>query len=397
MVPAPSSRRLRGRAGAALLVLTTLAMILVPGVRPTSADELGDKQNARNAVNQQMDNLRKAIANAQNQEAAIQAVIASLDVQISDTEHHINDAQVKLDQIGADLARAQQQLADTRAKLARDKKQLAQGLIYIYKQGESSTLNKVLASSTFNEAWQKLIDLRRLASSQQDMLSTVQNEEKQVTALVAQVTDQQNQQRKALADLRSQADNLQLQLSTRQVAVAQLEQAKARDAQLLAQAEQSARELDAQIVAIKAAMEAAARRGGGNGHFVWPEDGPITQGFGCTPYPFEPWDPNCPSRHFHSGIDIGAPGGTPVHAGDTGIAYTYVSSYGYGNHIIIVHGNGWVSVYGHLASFAVGNGQGVGRGQTVGYEGSTGNSTGPHLHFEIRLNDVPQNPLQYLP
>ena len=397
MVPAPSSRRLRGRAGAALLVLTTLAMILVPGVRPTSADELSDKQNARNAVNQQMDNLRKAIQNAQNQEAAIQAVIASLDVQISDTEHHINDAQVKLDQIGADLARAQQQLADTRAKLARDKKQLAQGLIYIYKQGESSTLNKVLGSSTFNEAWQKLIDLRRVASSQQDMLSTVQNEEKQVTALVAQVTDQQNQQRKALADLKSQADNLQLQLSTRQVAVAQLEQAKARDAQLLAQAEQSARELDAQIAAIKAAMEAAARRGGGNGHFVWPEDGPITQGFGCTPYPFEPWDPNCPSRHFHSGIDIGASWGTPVHAGDTGIAYTYVSSYGYGNHVIVVHGNGWVSVYGHLASFAVGNGQGVGRGQTIGYEGSTGNSTGPHLHFEIRLNDVPQNPLQYLP
>jgi murein DD-endopeptidase MepM/ murein hydrolase activator NlpD len=65
--------------------------------------------------------------------------------------------------------------------------------------------------------------------------------------------------------------------------------------------------------------------------------------------------------------------------------------------VIIVHGNGWLSLYGHLASFAVGNGQGVGRGQTIGYEGSTGNSTGPHLHFEIRLNDVPQNPLQYLP
>jgi murein DD-endopeptidase MepM/ murein hydrolase activator NlpD len=62
-----------------------------------------------------------------------------------------------------------------------------------------------------------------------------------------------------------------------------------------------------------------------------------------------------------------------------------------------VHGNGWVSIYGHLASFAVGNGQAVGRGQTIGYEGSTGNSTGPHLHFEIRLNDTPQNPLQYLP
>ena len=160
--------------------------------------------------------------------------------------------------------------------------------------------------------------------------------------------------------------------------------------------QRSAAELDAQIAAIKEAMAAAARRGGGNGHFVWPESGPITQGFGCTPYQFEPWDPNCASHHFHTGIDIGAAWGTPVGAGDAGIAYTYYSSYGYGNHVIIVHGNGWVSIYGHLASFAVGNGQAVGRGQTIGYEGSTGNSTGPHLHFEIRLNDVPQNPLQYL-
>jgi murein DD-endopeptidase MepM/ murein hydrolase activator NlpD len=200
-----------------------------------------------------------------------------------------------------------------------------------------------------------------------------------------------------LAQLHDQAANLQAELSARQDAADQLAQVQAQDQQRLAEAEQSAKELDAQIQELQAEAAAAARRGGGNGHFVWPESGPITQGFGCTPYQFEPWDPNCPSHHFHTGIDIGAAWGTPVGAGDAGIAHTYVSSYGYGNHVIIVHGNGWVSIYGHLASFAVSDGQAVARGQTIGYEGSTGNSTGPHLHFEIRLNDVPQNPLQYLP
>jgi murein DD-endopeptidase MepM/ murein hydrolase activator NlpD len=378
-----------------MLSLLTTAMVFAP--RPTAADELSDKQNQAKQIQGLMDSLKQKIQEAKDQESQLQAVINSLDSRIQQTEQSINAGQAKLDQIGAALSDAQTQLATTRAKLAVDKRQLAEELVFIYKEGGTSTINQVLGSSSFNQFWQKLIDLRRLASSQQNILTTVQTEEAQVTSLVATISDEQSQQKQLLASLHSQASELQVELGARQAAVLQLQQVQAADAKKLAEAEQALKDVDNEIAAIKAAMAAAAARGGGNGHFVWPEQGPITQGFGCTTYPFEPWDPNCATHHFHSGIDIGAAWGTPVGAGDAGIAYTYVSSYGYGNHVIIVHGNGWVSIYGHLASFAVGNGQGVGRGQTIGYEGSTGNSTGPHLHFEIRLNDVPQNPLQYLP
>jgi murein DD-endopeptidase MepM/ murein hydrolase activator NlpD len=395
MFRASRPKRPRGL-GVVLLSVLTVSMIAVPGIRPAQADQLSDKQAQRDSVNKQMDSLRAQIQAARDEEQKVKLTIQSIDLQIAQTEQNINDAQVQLDKIGADLAAAQTKLAETRAKLALDKKQLSQQLVFIYKQGQTSMMNKVLGSTTFNEFWQKLIDLRRLAGSQQDSLTAVMNLEQQVDALVADITAKQAQQKKLLADLKTQADGLQIQLSARQAAVAHLEAVQAENARRLAEAEAAAKELDAQIVAIKAAMEAARRRGGGNGHFVWPESGPITQDFGCTPYPFEPYDPNCPSRHFHTGIDIGASWGTPIGAADAGIAYTYYSGYGYGNHIIIVHGNGWVSVYGHMASFAVGNGQGVGRGQIIGYEGSTGNSTGPHLHFEIRLNDVPRNPIQYL-
>ena len=83
-------------------------------------------------------------------------------------------------------------------------------------------------------------------------------------------------------------------------------------------------------------------------------------------------------------------------AADGGIAYAYVSGYGYGNHIIIVHANGFTTLYGHLSGFAVSSGQSVGKGQAIGYEGSTGFSTGPHLHFEVRLDDAPQDPCRYV-
>lgn len=390
------SRRPRGL-GILMLTVVAGAVIAAPGLSPASADQLSDAQAKRNAVGAQMNQLKAAIAAAKDEETRLQLTIQSIDLQIEQTEQNISDAQARLDKIDNDLANAQQQLAETRARLATDKQQLASQLVVIYKQGETSTINRVLGSSSFNAFWQQLIDLRRLAGSQQDTLAAVQDEEKQVTRLVADVSAKQAEQKQTLADLKSQADGLQVQLSARQATVAELQQVEAQDAAQLALVEQSAKELDQQIAAIKEAMAEAARRGGGNGHFVWPEQGPITQGFGCTPYQFENYDPNCPSRHFHTGIDIGDSWGTPVGAGDAGIAYTYYSSYGYGNHVIIVHGNGWVSVYGHLASFAVGNGQAVGRGQTIGYEGSTGNSTGPHLHFEVRYNDNPVNPLNYLP
>jgi murein DD-endopeptidase MepM/ murein hydrolase activator NlpD len=396
MVRAFRSRRPRGL-GTLMLAVLAGAMVTLPGLRPVSADELSDKQSQAKQVAQQMASLKQQIAAARDAESRLRLVIQSIDLQIHQAEQNISDAQAKLEQIGRDLDAAHKQLDDTRARLARDKAELSHQLIYIYKQGQTSMINKVLGSDTFNHFWQQLIDLRRLAGSQQDTLAAVQKEEQEVNRLVADITTKQAQQKQGLADLKAQADALQVQLSARQAAVADLQRVQAEDAQKLADAEKSLRELNAEIAAIKAAQEEAARRGGGNGHFVWPESGPITQGFGCTPYAFEPYDANCPSRHFHTGIDIGANWGTPVGAGDAGIAYTYYSSYGYGNHAIVVHGNGWVSIYGHLASFAVANGQGVGRGQTIGYEGSTGNSTGPHLHFEIRLNDTPQNPLQYLP
>jgi len=148
---------------------------------------------------------------------------------------------------------------------------------------------------------------------------------------------------------------------------------------------------------------AAAKAGGGTGQFEWPEPtcghACISQGFGCNSYWFEQYDPNCPyPNRIHTGIDIAGPWGTPIIAADTGIIYFYPGYYGYGNYIIIIHGHGYSTLYGHLSSFARGlsSGQIVARGTLIGLEGSTGNSTGPHVHFEIRVNNVWKDPCIWL-
>jgi murein DD-endopeptidase MepM/ murein hydrolase activator NlpD len=118
----------------------------------------------------------------------------------------------------------------------------------------------------------------------------------------------------------------------------------------------------------------------------------ISQGFGCTSFAFEPIDLACPGGHWHSGIDLAAARGTPVMATLPGIATVIVSATGYGLHVIINHGGGLSSLYGHLNTIVVVSGDYVTAGQVIGTVGSTGNATGPHLHFEIRRDGVPEDP-----
>jgi murein DD-endopeptidase MepM/ murein hydrolase activator NlpD len=131
--------------------------------------------------------------------------------------------------------------------------------------------------------------------------------------------------------------------------------------------------------------------------FIWPEpQAQISQPFGPSSLVLEP--PYAGYPHFHTGIDLVEPFGSPVLAADDGvIALVGSSTTGYGNYVVIAHSGGLDTLYGHLASALVKVGQTVTQGQPIGLEGSTGNSTGAHVHFELRINQQPINPAPYLP
>jgi murein DD-endopeptidase MepM/ murein hydrolase activator NlpD len=122
----------------------------------------------------------------------------------------------------------------------------------------------------------------------------------------------------------------------------------------------------------------------------------ISLGFGCTSFSFESVDLACPGGHWHSGVDLAAARGTPVVATLPGIATMLFSVSGYGLHVIVDHGGGLTSLYGHLDSVAITSGEYVLAGQLIGTVGSSGNATGPHLHFEIRRDGIAEDPRQDL-
>jgi murein DD-endopeptidase MepM/ murein hydrolase activator NlpD len=144
-----------------------------------------------------------------------------------------------------------------------------------------------------------------------------------------------------------------------------------------------------------AAAGAGAARDGvpSGGGFVTPVDGaPVSQPYGCTALAIEPPSRLCAQGHFHSGLDLAAPAGTPVRATLAGVAHLVLSPGGYGLHVVVDHGAGLTSLYAHLSAAWVLDGAAVAAGEVIGAVGSSGNSTGPHLHFEIRRDGLPEDP-----
>jgi len=119
---------------------------------------------------------------------------------------------------------------------------------------------------------------------------------------------------------------------------------------------------------------------------------PVSQPYGCTALALEPASRLCPQGHFHSGVDLAAPAATPVRATLPGVARVLLSTTGYGLHVVLDHGDGLSSLYAHLGAVTVADGETVAAGEVIGAVGSTGTSTGPHLHFEIRRDGLPEDP-----
>jgi murein DD-endopeptidase MepM/ murein hydrolase activator NlpD len=141
-----------------------------------------------------------------------------------------------------------------------------------------------------------------------------------------------------------------------------------------------------------------AAAGGPGARLLPPVAGAVmTQPFGCTSVPFEPTDPRCASGHLHSGVDLAARLGTQIRAAAAGRARVLWNPSGYGLYVLIDHGGGLQTLYGHLSAASVDDGQEVMAGQEIGRMGSSGLSTGPHLHFEVRRAGRAVDPIPNLP
>ena len=353
---------------------------------------------------QQLQNIQRQIHDAQAQINAIYVLISQLNNQIAAQKALIAQTKAKIADLDRQIRFKQADLTRVQADAAIRDQLLGQRVRYEDSHGPINYVELVLTASTFNSLVNRMIAAQQIAASDRSLLNDLNQEH----ALMAQQQQDLNTQRAQVSALlmQQQAEQADLEqnVATQEKALqlaAQLE-VQLRTAYQLLQAQRAA--IDAQVAQLANQYDAAARKaGGGTGAFEWPMPACsfacITQPFGCVPYFFEIYDPACPyPNRIHTGLDIAGPYGTQIVAADTGVVYLNPFWSTYGNVIIMIHGNGYSTLYAHLSGFAPGlrTGMIVVRGTTIAFEGSTGWSTGPHLHFEVRVNNAYRDPCIWL-
>ena len=409
----------------AALIALCLALVLL-GSGPAGAGATVtpvDPQQQKAVIDQIRAQLGSNLADALAAQQQLRQSLENNVAQQRDVQGKIADVQQKIDDLDVQIAAAMAREAFLGQRIDSERAQLRELARAIYTAptsvlvilGQAQSLSDLLtrisdlnvagsrASKVKASLAQDLSDLQAVRQQEQDARDEQVTQRAQLTSELSQLRVLHKQQEKSEAQLEVKIAQTQSELYVLKTQSARLAQ---QVTDMLQQQQDAIIAAAMQSVWTQVQLWSQSNNVGqiptSAGHstkyrFIWPEpQAQISQGFGPSTYWFEPAYGQYP--HFHTGIDMVEPFGSPVYAADDGVvALVGSSSSGYGNYVVIAHSGGLDTLYGHLSTAVVKVGQLVTQGQPVGLEGSSGNSTGAHLHFELRINQKPVDPTPYLP
>ena len=408
-----------------LLLAAPAALLMLGAGAPASADtslQVSQAQQQQAVIDQVRSRLGANLADALAAQQQLQKSLQDNQAQQDATRARVDAANAKLAELDAEISATDADIRSTRDRIDTERAQLASLARALYVQ-PSSVLLSLASSSNLGDLLTRIGDFASAGTRARDLKEALGRDLEREQADLRREQSDRDQQARVRDQLVSDLAALK-SLHDRQVASsAQLQQKidqtryelTALNVQSAALAEQVTNLLQQQQDDIIAeAMQqvwdqvriyqqqnnvgpiAASRGHSTASRFIWPEGGQLVQGFGPTQLWFEP--PYQGFAHFHTGLDLVTPAGTPVKAADDGIVILVGSgSTGYGNYVVLEHQGGLTTLYGHLQKAVVKVGDRVDQGQPIGLEGSTGNSTGAHLHFELRVDQKPVDPAPYMP
>lgn len=320
-------------------------------------------------------------------------LIAQTEAQLSEARTRVEEAQKVLFEAVSRVQAVEEHLARAQLRYTDARRKVEVRVVQLYKYGRTSGAEALLDSDSFEQV---------LLSSKYNQ--SIQQRDQRLSDAIAAAIKDLSETREELDKARKEAEHRRDVLRAEQE---HLEGILAEQKQLKAALEteiETHRKILAGIEADRAKLERALdelegqsrrvsgfalSRGSGKGRLAWPCTGAVVSGFGMRLHPILGY------ARMHTGVDIDCPNGAAVGSAASGIVVYAGWSGGYGNFVMVDHGDGLATAYAHLSRIQVSRGQSVAQGQTVGNVGSTGLSTGPHLHFEVRVNGNPVDPMQY--
>lgn len=352
---------------------------------------------------------RTQVSKVKRREGVLTTTISGYNTRIESLRGEISGTSQRLGRVQGDLAEQQAVLGRVRDRLevARDRLErvrselatargvLSQRLVEIYKADEPDSLTVVLEADGFEDLLERTEYLDRLSGQDAEVTDRVRRlrvKVKRRTDELAVLEDREEATTATITkrrnDLVSSRDRLVAARGELASARVQRRSALGRVRATRVHLERDLDGLEAESARVQARLSGSAGGGGpirrGGGRFIVPTNGSFTSPFGMR------WG------RLHAGVDIAAPTGTPIRAADSGRVAIAGATGGYGNYTCIQHGGNLSTCYGHQSRIGVSVGASVRQGQVIGAVGNTGNSTGPHLHFEVRVGGSPVNPMGYL-
>jgi len=365
------------------LIVVFLAGTMLPAYGATLADKQKELRNLRQkkqAMEERKDNMEEQMGQLVNRLDSLKGEIDLLDKAIREDKQRLREAQKEVKRATAELAEAQEELKvqnDVLGGRVRD----------IYENGSVGYLEVLLKAESFSDFLNRFEMMRVIVEEDALLVKTI--EEKK-----ARINEQKiilEKKRDEIEAIKKAKEEKQEENKLKQEKFEQMEAELKEDIEAyeeeIDKLEQEESRRAAELIRLQQGSGAAK----GDGVYAWPLKGysRVSSPFGNRMHPI------LKRTKFHSGVDIPAPTGTPIRAAQDGTVIYSGTMSGYGNVIILDHGAGVSTLYAHNSENLVGQGDEVKKGSTIGKVGSTGRSTGPHVHFEIRINGDPVNPMQY--
>jgi murein DD-endopeptidase MepM/ murein hydrolase activator NlpD len=389
------------------VLLAITAAVVALAVPVALGQSLADRKNA---VDSRISGLRDDIARAKAREGVLSTEISGASSRIDALEGNIGSLTAKLDTLERDLAAHRSQLARLQLRYREQtehlrlltqqhavaQSRLEDRLVALYETSDTSELEVLLQAQSFSDLLEQLDYFRAIGDQDKRIADTIKALQIELritreqtaatkadvasaTAVLARKTEEQ---RAARDQLVAQQAALSAARADKQGLLVDVRQERHANEEDLAAMQEASAAIAAQLQSSQGSSSGSGGTPSSSG-LIWPVSGPITSGFGWR------WG------RMHEGIDIGAACGTPIRAAAAGTVVYAGWMDGYGNIVVIDHGGGLATAYAHQSAIYASGGS-VSQGQVIGAVGSTGHSTGCHLHFEVRVNGTPVDPLNYL-
>ena len=390
------------------------------------ASQKSDLKNEQSSIDQKIEETNSEIAGVKSQMSDALKQITNFNTQIVGYEGEIVDLQSQIDTLQAQITEKQTNIKEQEEKYVEQKELLEKRLVAMYETGNTSYLDMLLSADGLSDFISKYYIIEQLTEYDTELLKNIQETKTKIETEKNELETAKTEVESSKKQIESKRSALTVLVSEKNVLVGNLsEEEKALESDL-EQFEKDKKDIQAQLEAIAAAeaaerkaaeearkkAEAAAAANSGSSSSSSDTtssaavSSPSTSGFICPLAGKSKANITTGYHGYagHTGVDFACSSGTPIMAAKGGkvvISTALRNSSGgyrsYGNYVVISHGDGTMTLYAHMNSRAVESGATVSQGQTIGYVGSTGNSTGPHLHFEVRVNGKCVNPTSYLP